>query len=101
MDFEEAEQALTIKQWCARQNICPATFHAQQKAGTGPVVLKVPGSRVVRVIESPASWHRRMMALAATKAEQRARKRAIELRRVAVQSRWSGADKSQARRRPQ
>jgi hypothetical protein len=86
MDYESAPKSMTIKQWCAAENISLATYFANQNNGTGPVTVKIPKSNIVRIVESRESYHKRMMALAETKAEQKARKRRDEQRRAAAQA---------------
>jgi hypothetical protein len=81
--FKTAPKSMTIAKWCEAEDICPATFHVQQRTGNGPVTIKYPGSNVVRVIESRESYHERMAAKAATAAEKQARKRLLAQCRAA------------------
>jgi hypothetical protein len=78
-EIEVGPTSLTIKQWCAAEQINPATFWKYMRDGIGPRTFSPPGTRLVRIVESRQSYHNRMAALAESRAGKLARKRRVEL----------------------
>jgi hypothetical protein len=58
----------TIKDWRIFEGISSTSFYELERRGLGPRTNRVPGTKIVRVIESHASWRERMAELAAAKA---------------------------------
>src|SRR3954447_17210047 len=67
----EEPVAFTRREWCAIARLSLATYHKLQKLGTGPRVLHVPGTLVVRVIEHPRDWQERVAAQSESETTQR------------------------------
>jgi hypothetical protein len=93
----------TIKEWCAAERQSAATFHKLQRMGVGPQTIKVPGTHLVRIIESRESWHRRMLAMAEERKAKQERQRRSQQSAEAVNRRWEReralAEKRQAKQR--
>jgi hypothetical protein len=73
-----AERAMTIKQFCAIENISKATYYKMRRAGLGPeeTTVPIPGMTVVRITqEARRAWHQKLREVNATKAAQLERER--------------------------
>src|SRR5262245_27826989 len=57
---DDGEPSKSISEWCTAEGISTATYHKLSRLGGRPRDLRVPGTRVVRVVESRRSWHARM-----------------------------------------
>ncbi len=72
MDFEkndiDVSPAETIDAWRKVEALSKSTFYKLDRAGLGPRTLRLPYSKVVRVVETHASWRERMAQLSASKA---------------------------------
>jgi hypothetical protein len=73
----------TIKQFCDSANISRATFFKTQRLGIGPKVMRVPGTRIVRVTETRNEWHERMAESAQQEAAKLEQQRRVEQARTA------------------
>jgi len=57
-------EALTIKDFCAREQMSPSSFHKLQRAGLGPDVRRLPGMTMLRITaEAYGAWKKRMRQL--------------------------------------
>jgi len=61
-----AKGGYSIKQFCVRWDICPATYYNMKKAGKGPREMEVLGRKIISV-EADAAWSREREAEAAAK----------------------------------
>jgi hypothetical protein len=77
--------AETVDEWRAVEALSKSSFYELQKSGRGPQMLRVPDSKIVRVIESHASWRARMAALVASEAGELETERRRQLARDAGQ----------------
>jgi hypothetical protein len=68
VDIGANAPAETIDAWREIEALSKSTYYALRKAGLGPRELRVPRSKIVRVVESHASWRERMAALAKSEA---------------------------------
>lgn len=80
---DEVTAAETVDKWRAVEALSKSSFYELQKSGHGPQMLRVPNSKIVRVIESHASWRARMAALATSEAGKLETERRQELARDA------------------
>ncbi len=60
--------AETIDDFRRVEALSKSSFYKLDKAGLGPRVLRVPGTKIVRVVEGHAEWRERMAKLAASEA---------------------------------
>ncbi len=69
----------TISQFCTAENISRATFFKLQRAGTGPELLRIPHSNIVRVTAAARrAWHLRMESADQQEAAGRERQRRVD-----------------------
>jgi hypothetical protein len=54
----DADESLTINEFCAAEKICRATFYNLQREGLGPDTIMV-GSRQRITAEARRLWHRK------------------------------------------
>ena len=85
MADDKVTTAETVDEWRAVEALSKSSFYELQKSGRGPQMLRVPDSKIVRVIESHASWRARMAALAASEAGELETERRRQLARDAGQ----------------
>jgi hypothetical protein len=83
MADDEVTIAETVDEWRAVEALSKSSFYELQKSGHGPQMLRVPDSKIVRVIESHASWRARMAALMASEAGELETERRQQLARDA------------------
>jgi hypothetical protein len=86
--IEEGATSMTIKEWCAVERQSPATFYKLQKRGLGPHTMKLPGTRIVRIVESRSAYHTRMLALSEEDDAKREQQRRSEAAAQLVNKRW-------------
>jgi len=60
----DADQSLTINEFCAAEKICRATFYNLQRAGLGPDTILV-GSHQRITAEARRRWHQQRERAAA------------------------------------
>jgi len=51
--------AYSVREWCARRGICPATFYNRLPHGEMPAIVKI-GRRTIITVEADSEWQRRM-----------------------------------------
>jgi hypothetical protein len=64
-NIEETEVSLTLKEFCAAERICLASYYKMRARGHAPIELRVPGTKIIRI--TPAArhqWHQMMQAMA-------------------------------------
>jgi hypothetical protein len=83
MADDKITAAETVDEWCAVEALSKSSFYELQKSRHGPQMLRVPGCKIVRVIESHASWRARMAALMASEAGELEMERRQQLARDA------------------
>ncbi len=95
--------AETINAWCEIEALSKSAFYALSKKGLGPRTVRVPGTKIIRIVESHQSWRDRMAELAASaEAEletQRRRAQSREAGKVAAQSPTHVSHKPRKRQR--
>jgi len=77
--IDESGPSLTINEFCAVEHISRPTYFAMQRRGVGPEVLRIPGTRVIRI--TPAArqaWHDRLAQLADEEAGKLERQRRVD-----------------------
>jgi hypothetical protein len=91
VEFDADDVSLTIQQFCRRESISLTTFHKMQRLGLGPELMRIPGTRLVRI--SPGArerFHEKLEKLAKSEAGKRERAHRQRLAsaagRIAVQS---------------
>jgi hypothetical protein len=89
--FDADDVSLTIAQFCLSESISITTFHKMQRLGLGPELMRIPGTRLVRI--SPGArkrFHEKLERLAKSEAGQREHEHRARLAsaagRIAVQS---------------
>ena len=64
VEQQNPEASLTIKEFCALENISLATYHKIRNKGHGPRETRVPGMAIVRItLEARREWHERLKRL--------------------------------------
>jgi hypothetical protein len=59
-EFRDLEATMTVDQFCEFENISRASFFKMLRNGTGPSVLRVPNTRILRVTaQARREWERR------------------------------------------
>jgi hypothetical protein len=57
------DRSLTLRQFCAAEGICLASYFAMRRRGYAPVELRIPGSRIIRIThEARRNWHQMLAA---------------------------------------
>jgi hypothetical protein len=51
--------AYSVREWCRRRGICPATFYNRLPLGEMPAIVKI-GRRTIITAESDEAWRQRM-----------------------------------------
>jgi len=80
------DRALSIDEFCATENICPATYYKLKRQGFGPAELRLPGTNIIRVTpEARRAWHALMAEQAQSEqAQLEERRRQEGARRAAL-----------------
>jgi hypothetical protein len=75
----------TIAQWCAIERMSKTAFYDLRRTSPelAPKIIEIPGTRIVRVIESHESWRSRVAEAMQTKTARLATARRRELAIVA------------------
>jgi hypothetical protein len=80
---ETASVAETVDDFRRGEALSKTSFYKLKKLGLAPHTYRVPGTKIVRVIESHDSWRERMTALSSSKAAELETARRRELASVA------------------
>ena len=80
---ETVSVAETIDDFRRVEVLSKASFYKLKKLGLAPHTYRVPNTKIVRVIESHASWRERIAALSASKAGELETARRRELAKIA------------------
>jgi hypothetical protein len=83
------QPSLTIRQFCVREHMSPASYYKMRRLGFGPVELVIPGTEIIRI--TPKT-HREWRAML----EERSRTEAAELERTRRALQRSTAGKTAA-----
>jgi hypothetical protein len=57
--MSDAEESLTINEFCAAEKICRATFYNLLRKGRGPDTIRV-GSHIRITAEARRRWHQKL-----------------------------------------
>jgi hypothetical protein len=81
----ETAASETIAEWCAIEKMSKATFYSLRSNNPelAPRIIKIPKTRIVRVIESHESWRARVAEAMQTKTARLANARRRELTSIA------------------
>jgi hypothetical protein len=82
---EDGVQGKTIEDWTRNEDISAASFYKLKRLGLGPYELRLPGTNIVRIIESSGHWRQRMLEVSATKSAKLATSRRREQTKAAAQ----------------
>ena len=64
----EAVPGQTIEAFCEGESLSLSSYFKIKRMGLGPYEMQIPGTRIIRVIESSSHWRARMGALKDEKA---------------------------------
>jgi hypothetical protein len=68
-NIEETERSLTLQEFCEAEKICLASYYKMKKRGHGPIELRIPHTKIVRITpEARRQWHAMMASLAQSEA---------------------------------
>jgi hypothetical protein len=93
-DIEEVDApSMTITEWCRAERQSRSTFQRLQHMGLGPHTMKLPGTRIVRIVESRSAYHKRMLGLSESRKAKREQRRRSEAAAQLVNKRWAKRQK--------
>ncbi len=78
------QPSLTIRQFCVRENMSPASFYKMRRLGFGPVEMVIPGTEIIRITpKAHREWRARLEQQGKTKEAELERQRRANQRRAA------------------
>lgn len=93
--------AETIDDFRRVEALSKASFYKLERLGLSPRTYRVPGTKIVRIVETHNSWRERIAALSALKAAELETARRRELAKVAGKRAAASPDHvSRRRKRP-
>lgn len=98
---ENVTASETISEWCAVENMSKAAFYSLKRHNPDlvPQLLEVPGTRIVRVIESHDAWRARVAEAMKRKQARLERERRKEIATIAGKA--AAASAAHVSKRPQ